>query len=297
MTIRRTIEVGSAAHLRVNLAQLVISRDGDEHSIPFEDIGFLILDNAQITSSQSVFHHCAKHNVALIITDEKHLPASLLLPLDVHSTQGKTMRKQAMTPEELQHKIWQQLIKAKITAQATALSATHGIENTRLIRLAKTVRPNDEGQNEGQASRIYFKLLFGKDFKRDQGGSSDVNILLNYGYSLIRTASARALMGAGLHPAFGIHHHNQYNVFCLADDIVEPLRPLVDRCVVKLSQAETFNGLDRYTKNQLLEILGNPVLIKKRKLPLMSALAMYCSSLRKILETYKGRLTIPVAIE
>ena len=202
-----------------------------------------------------------------------------------------------MTPDELQHKIWQQLIKAKITAQATALSTTHGIENTRLLRLAKTVRPNDEGQNEGQASRIYFKLLFGKGFKRDQGGSSDVNILLNYGYSLIRTACARALMGAGLHPAFGIHHHNQYNVFCLADDIVEPLRPLVDRCVVKLSQAETFNGLDRYAKNQLLEILGNPVLIKKRKLPLMSALAMYCSSLRKIMETYKGRLTIPVAIE
>lgn len=294
--IRRTIEVGSSAHLRVNLAQLIINRDGEEHSIPFEDIGFLILDNPQITCSQSVFRHCAKHNVALLITDEKHLPASMLLPLDVHSTQGKIMRMQAITPEELQHKLWQQIIKAKIAAQAAALSATHGIENARLLRLAKTVLPNDEGQNEGQASRIYFKLLFGKDFKRDQDGSSDVNILLNYGYSLIRTACARALMGAGLHPAFGIHHHNQYNIFCLADDIVEPLRPLVDRCVVELSQGEPFNGLDRYAKNHLLEILSGPVFIKKRKLPLMSALATYCSSLRKILETHKGRLAIPVAI-
>ena len=293
--IRRIIEVASAASLRVNLAQLVVSRDGEEHSIPFEDIGFLILDNPQITCSQSVFRHCAEHNVALIITDEKHLPSSLLLPLDVHSTQGKTMRMQAITPEEVQHDLWQQIIKAKITAQAKTLSVIRGMENARLLRLAKTVKPNDKGNNEGQASRIYFKLIFGEDFKRDQDGSTDVNILLNYGYSIIRTACARALMGAGLHPAFGIHHHNQYNVFCLADDIVEPLRPLVDRCVVELSQAKSFNGLDRHSKNHLLELLGNPVLIKKRNLPLMGALATYCSSLRKILETHKGRLAIPVA--
>ena len=295
--IRRTIEVGSAANLRVNLAQLIISRDGEEHSIPFEDIGFLILDNPQISCSQSVFRHCAEHNVALVITDERHLPSSLLLPLQVHSTQGKTIRIQAETPEELRHKLWQQIIKAKITGQSVALSTTHGIENARLLRLAKTVQPDDKGNNEGQASRIYFKLQFGKDFKRDQDGANDVNILLNYGYSIIRAACARALMGAGLHPAFGIHHHNQYNVFCLADDIVEPLRPLVDRCVVELSQDESFNGLDRNAKNHLLELLGRPVLIKKRNLPFMSALATYCASLRKILETRKGRLAIPVATE
>ena len=293
--IRRTIEISSAAYLRVNLKQLIISREDEEHSVPFEDIGFLILDNPQITCSQSVFRHCAENNVALIITDEKHLPSSLLLPLDVHSTQGKTMRMQAITPEEVQHNLWQQIIKAKITAQTTALSAIHSIENARLLRLAKTVKSNDKGNNEGQASRIYFKLMFGEDFKRDQDGSTDVNILLNYGYSIIRTACARALMGSGLHPAFGIHHHNQYNVFCLADDIVEPLRPLVDRCVVELSQSESFNGLDRYSKNHLLELLGAPVLIKKRNFPLMSAMATYCSSLRKILETHKGKLAIPVA--
>ena len=288
--------MASAATLRVKLGQLVIYRDSEEHSIPLEDIGFLILDNPQITCSQSVFRHCAENNVALIITDEKHLPASLLLPLDVHSTQGKMIRMQATTTVDLQHKLWQQIIKAKITAQATALSATHGVENMRLLRLAKSVQPNDKGNNEGQASRIYFKLLFGDDFKRDQDGSGDVNILLNYGYSLIRSACARALMGSGLHPAFGIHHHNQYNVFCLADDIVEPLRPLVDQCVAELTQAEAFNGLDRAAKNNLLEILANPVSINSRNLPLMSALATYCSSLRKILETRRGRLAIPVAI-
>ncbi len=294
--IRRTIEVVSRAHLRVKLKQLIIQNDEGEHSVPFEDIGFLILDNPQITCSLSVIRHCAKENVALIITDEKHLPASLLLPLDVHSTQGKIMRMQATTPEEVQHVIWQQIIQVKINAQSAVLIGVHGIKNARLERLAKTVQPADVRNHEAQASRIYFKLLFGKDFKRDHNNSNDINILLNYGYSLIRTACARALMGAGLHPAFGIHHHNQYNVFCLADDIMEPLRPLVDRCAVELSQAESFSGLGRNEKNGLLGVLSIPVLLKKRELPLMSALSMYCASLRKILETHKGKLHIPVIV-
>lgn len=295
--IRRTIEIASAAHLRVSLSQLIIKNDEGEHSVPFEDIGCLILDNPQITCSQSVFRYCAKHNVALVITDEKHLPASSLLPLDVHSTQGKIMRMQASAPEDVQYIIWQQIIKAKISAQEAALVTLYGIKNTRLSRLAKTVQPADVSNNEAQASRIYFKLLFDKDFKRDQDSSSDTNIFLNYGYSLIRTACSRALMGAGLHPAFGVRHHNQYNVFCLADDVMEPLRPLVDRCVVELLRTEVSNGLDRNAKNCLLEVLNAPVLVKKQKLPLISALAMYCSSLRRILETHKGKLTIPVAVE
>ena len=294
--IRRTVEIASAARLRVHLSQLVICQDGQNHTVPFEDIGFLILDNPQTACSQSVFRLCAEHNVAVIITDQKHLPTSLLLPLNAHSTQGKTMHMQAATPKEVQDALWQQLIQAKITAQVTALYTAHGVENARLIRLAKTVKPNDQGNNEGQASRIYFKLMFGENFKRDQTGATDTNILLNYGYSVIRTACARALMGAGLHPAFGLHHHNQYNVFCLADDIVEPLRPLVDQRVVKLSQSESSNSLDRHTKNHLLELLENPVSIKKRNLPLMSALAMYCSGLRETLESHGGKLAIPTAI-
>ncbi len=294
--IRRTIEISSAAYLRVKLNQLVIRNDEGEHSVPFEDIGFLILDNPQITCSQSVFRHCAEQNVALVITDEKHLPSSLLLPLDAHSTQGKIMRMQASIPEQVQHIIWQQIIRAKISMQVAALNAVHGMKSARLERLAKTVQPNDDGNHEAQASRIYFKSLFGEEFKRDQNSLNDINILLNYGYSLIRTACSRALMGAGLHPAFGIHHHNQYNVFCLADDVMEPLRPLVDRRVAELSQAATFSGLNRDTKNDLLAILSAPVLIKKREFPLMSALATYCSSLRKVLETHKGKLNVPAMV-
>ncbi len=291
--IRRTIEIASKAHLRVKLRQLIIQNDEGEHSVPFEDIGFLILDNPQITCSQGVMRHCAKENIALIVTDERHLPTSLLLSLDVHSTQGRIMRMQASTPEAVRNAVWQQIIQAKIQAQSAVLTETREIKNARLARLAKTVRPADEGNYEAQASRIYFKLLFNKGFKRDPGNSDDANILLNYGYSLVRAACARALMGAGLHPAFGMHHHNQYNVFCLADDVMEPLRPLVDRRVVKLSQSDTFNGLDRKVKNGLLEVLCCPVLIKKKELPLMSALALYCASLRKILEARKGKLNIP----
>ena len=203
---------------------------------------------------------------------------------------------QASTPEQLQNIIWQQIIRAKIKAQSAVLTEIHGIKNARLIRLAKTVQPADTGNHEAQASRIYFSSLFGKDFKRDQDNKDGINVLLNYGYILIRTACARALMGAGLHPAFGVHHHNQYNVFCLADDVMEPLRPLVDRCAVKLSQTDGFNGLERNAKNSLLEILSGPVLMKQRELPLMSALEIYCASLRKILETHTGKLSIPVVV-
>ena len=294
--IRRTLEIASKAQLRVKLNQLIIRNDEGEHSVPFEDIGFLILDNPQITCSQSVFRHCARENVALIITDEKHLPASILSPLDVHSTQGKIMRMQASTPEQVRHMIWQQIIQAKIGMQAGVLNAVHDIKSARLERLSKTVQPGDTANHESQASRIYFKSLFGNDFRRDQGGSNNINILLNYGYSLMRAACSRALMGAGLHPAFGVHHHNQYNVFCLADDVMEPLRPIVDRCVAELSQAETLDGLNRHTKGDLLALLSTPVLMKKRQLPLMSALAIYCSSLRKILENHKGKLSIPAMV-
>ena len=294
--IRRTLEVSSKARLRVKLNQLIIRNDEGEHSVPFENIGFLILDNPQIICSQSVFRHCARENVALIVTDEKHLPASILLSLDVHSTQGKIMRMQASTPEQVQHMIWQQIIQAKISMQAGVLNAVRGIKSARLERLAKTVQPGDTTNHEAQASRIYFKSLFGKDFKRDQDGSNDINILLNYGYSLMRAACSRALMGAGLHPTFGVHHHNQYNVFCLADDVMEPLRPLVDRCVAELSQAEASSELNRNTKSGLLTLLSAPVLMKKRQLPLMSALAIYCASLRKILEKHKGKLGIPAMV-
>ena len=294
--IRRTLEVSSKANLRVKLNQLIIRNDEGEHSIPFEDIGFLILDNPQITCSQSVFRHCARENVALIVTDEKHLPTSILLPLDVHSTQGKIMRMQASTPEQVRHIIWQQIIRAKISMQAEVLNAVHNIKSARLERLAKTVQPGDTTNHEAQASRIYFKSLFGKDFKRDQDGSNGTNILLNYGYSLMRAACSRALMGAGLHPAFGVHHHNQYNVFCLADDVMEPLRPLVDRCVVELSQTEAPAELNRDTKSSLLTLLSDPVLMKKRQLPLMVALVTYCASLRKILEKQGGKLSIPAMI-
>ena len=294
--IRRTIEIASAAHLRVNLNQLIIRNDEGEHSVSFEDIGFLILDNHQITCSQSVFRRCAEQNVAVVVTDEKHLPASLLLHLDVHSTQAKIMRMQVSTPERVRHVVWQQIIEAKIKAQATVLEAVRGMASARLSRLAKTVQPADVNNHEAQASRIYFKALFGQDFKRDYNSPSSSNVLLNYGYSLIRTACARALVGAGLHPAFGVHHHNQYNVFCLADDVMEPLRPLVDKRVAKLSPSDVSKGLDRNVKNNLLEVLSASVLLKERKLPLMSALTTYCASLRKVLETRKGGLNIPVIV-
>ena len=293
--IRRTIEISSKARLTVRLRQLIVESDNGKHSVPFEDIGFLILDNPQTTCSQGVLRYCAEENIALIATDEKHMPASLLLPLKAHSTHGKIMRMQASIPERSKYILWQQIVRAKINAQSRIVTKMLNIKNARLNRLAELVQPDDKHNCEAQASRIYFKLIFGENFKRDYKSDkpNNINLLLNYGYSIIRAACARALMGSGLHPAFGIHHHNQYNVFCLADDVMEPLRPLIDWRSVELSRSKVLDGIGRDEKNYLLETLNVPVLMRERKMPLMSALPVYCSNLRKTLETHECSLCIP----
>lgn len=292
--IKRIIEISSSAYLYIKNSQLIIDKETQTHRVPFEDIGFLILDNPRITASQAVFRLCAVHNVALIVTDDKHLPAAMLLSMEAHSTQGKIVRMQVAVAKETQQQIWQQIVAAKIAAQSYVVEKVTGYTNAQLQHLAINVTLADKGGNESQAAKIYFALLFGKTFRRSHQGSHGVNALLNYGYTLVRSACARALMGAGLHPAFGIQHHNQYNMFCLADDIMEPLRPLVDIKVFDYLRENTIpSQINSEQKYALLEILSTPLLLKKRKIALMVALGEYCASLRKVYEKGKGQLTIP----
>ena len=163
--IRRTLEIASKAQLRVKLNQLIIRNDEGEHSVPFEDIGFLILDNPQITCSQSVFRHCARGNVALIVTDEKHLPASMLLPLDVHSTQGKIMRMQASTPEQVQHMIWQQIVQAKIGMQAASIKRGTRYKKRPSGATVKNNTARRHGQSRGPSLPHLLQVSFRKRFQ------------------------------------------------------------------------------------------------------------------------------------
>lgn len=291
--ISRVVEIGSAAHLHAAHGQLVIKRPDEANaSVPFEDLGLLILDSPAITHTQAVLRQCMSHDVGVVITDDKHLPTAMLLPMQGHSLQSRTLAQQAALSLPTSKRIWKSIVHAKILEQARTL------ENCRagsgpLPAMACRVRSGDPDNIEAQAARAYWQRLFGVGFRRDQDGEG-INAALNYGYAVIRSAVARAVCGAGLHPSFGLMHHNQYNAYCLADDLVEPLRPLVDEHVYR-SFHETDIG-DELTVDQrhaLLEVLLQSVLLGKRKLPLLSALHAYTASLRREIEGQRGSLEIP----
>ena len=287
--IKRTIEISSPAQLTVKHQQLIIRKEDVEHSVPFEDIGFLILNHPRILCTQAVFRTCAKHNTALIVTDDTHMPTALLLAFAPHSLQNKITKMQVEASEVVKNILWQTIIQHKITAQATALSIATGERSTRLHYLASTVKEGDYLNNEAQAAQVYFPALFGKSFRRTPR-VGNTNALLNYGYSILRSACARALMGAGLNPLFGLKHDNQYNPFGLADDIMEPLRPMVDLTVYRMAESSANVPA---SKVPLLSLLNASVVIGKKKQPLMSALGSYCASLRSTLQTGKGTLLVP----
>ena len=289
--IRRTIEISNSAYLSIKNQQLVIKNIQGEHSIPAEDIGFIVLDHPQITLTQNVLVVCAEFNIALIPCDKQHLPCAGLMSMQSNSLQGKIMRAQVLVDETTKQSLWKQIIQAKIIAQNNCLRISGLNSNSRLARLASTIDETASNNYESQAAKIYFPLLFGKEFRRNSKHDG-MNSLLNYGYTIVRSACARSIALTGLHPAFGLQHHNQYNVFCLADDIMEPLRPLVDVIVFKLVN-DGYNEINSYTKNQLLQVLSQSVTLNNRQQPLMISLQEYCNSLKECLLSSKKHLKIP----
>lgn len=295
MSIKRTIEINSVAHLSCHHQQLSIDiKNGAHQSVPIEDIGFLILDNIQLTHTQYLLSECAAHNVAVLVCDAKHLPTSMLMPLQGHTLQARIMQQQAGVTEDVKQEVWRQIISAKISAQQHTLK-TCASTHPALDRLAKHVLPGDPKNCEAQAARIYFPTLFGEHFHRDQSGEG-INALLNYGYTLLRAACARALMGAGLHPTLGVHHHNQYDSLCLADDIMEPLRPMMDEHIHAYISQSTLPELNKQTRTHLISWLGSACCIGRRSnVPLMVALEEYCSSVRSVLFQETKTIKAPVA--
>lgn len=290
--IKRIIEVGSPARLSLANQQLVIERQGqDTATVPVEDLGLLILDHQGIAHTQAVFTACSKHNSLVLLCDDKHLPGAILLPLDSHSLQSRTMAQQIKISEPVRKRLWQAIIRAKINGQARTLQTVRGSAGS-LPALAEKVRSGDPSNVEAQAARCYWQELFGEDFRRGND-EEQLNGLLNYGYAIVRAACARALVGTGLHPSFGLHHHNQYNSFCLADDLVEPLRPMVDLTVYRLRQNGVADGLTKEHKQSLLEVLAQTCTIGDLRLPLMEALHHYTASLRKVMCGETRCLAIP----
>ena len=267
--IKRVIDISERAYLHIKDRQLLVDKEHVTVSkIAVDDLGILILQHPAITITQSAITQCQKNNVAILFCDDRHLPISITLPLwSGHSLHTKVLREQVAITVPRRKRLWQQIVKAKIAEQATTLERA-GLESQRLDRLHDRVRSGDPENIEAQAAQVYWRALMGNSFRRDSAAEG-VNSILNYGYSIMRAMTARALVGTGLHPAIGLYHKNQYNGLCLADDIMEPFRPWVDSLVHEMDAQPGATAITRGVKQKILGLLGEQVSYGKKKMPLM----------------------------
>jgi CRISPR-associated protein Cas1 len=267
--------------------------DPNEFTIPLNDIAVLIVSHPQVSYSHAVLSGIAVSGAVFVTCNEKHMPVSMLLPLVTHSLQAERFMAQARLPVPVQKRAWQQIVQAKIQAQGRLLKertqSDHG-----LCIIAKKVKSGDTGNVEARAARIYWGKLFGEmEFRRDSDGDG-LNACLNYGYAVLRAMVARSLCGAGLHPSLGIHHHNRYDAFCLADDLMEPFRPLVDREVAKLQDALGENvTLDKESKRILLEALLGRFAAENESRTLFDWISRSAASLASVMQGNVESLELP----
>lgn len=298
--IKRTLYFGNPAYLKTETEQMVIqlTDSGELRTVPIEDIGLLILDHQQITITQALMAKMMAYNVALINCNDAHHPVGLLLNLDGNTLQSQKFQAQVEASAPLKKQLWQQTIAAKIENQA-ALLKSRNAEHLLLVNLSKTVTSGDTGNHEAKAAAFYWKRIFPEvpGFTRDRFGFPPNN-LLNYGYAILRAVVARSLVGSGLLPTLGIHHRNQYNAYCLADDIMEPYRPFVDATVCSIiDRHEEWWELNTNLKKVLLTIPAMDVVIEGKKSPLMNAVQGTTASLSKCFEGKLRKITYPHFIQ
>lgn len=277
--LKRTLFFENKCRLTTKHEQIVIQTEEREATVPIEDVGFVVIESQEAYLSIPLLTRLTECNVAVIFCDKKHMPTSMLLNLEGHHLQQEIFKNQIHASEPLKKQLWQQVIKEKIKNQATLLKQL-GVEKTPLDCYASKVLSGDTDNREAAAAAYYWKHLFAFDFKRERLGVFP-NLFLNYGYIVLRAAVARALSGSGLLNTLGIHHHNKYNAFCLADDIMEPFRPLVDAKVLEILKQQEGQELTTAVKTTLLSVLTETVYFPKAKSPLMVALSMTTSSLQQ----------------
>lgn len=328
--IKRTLEISQeSVHVAVQLDQLRLMRNGSElglvATMPCEDIGLIVVDNPGTTYSHAALARLIDFGAAVIICGRNHLPAGLLLPMSSHTEVVPRLHDQIAVSKPVRKKLWQQIVVAKIRAQARNLDANtpaHG----RLLALANEVKSGDPANAEAQAARIYWSVWLSSGtssqlvnpndkletcptaaeaspfapvpdpFRRDHDGGDILNAMLNYGYAVVRAAVGRALVSAGLQPALGLMHSNRSNAFCLADDLMEPLRPMVDRATRDLYR-QGATELDRVVKSMLLGLLTATVRVDDQTGPLMVSLHRTVASLVRCYQGEDKRLLLPEVVE
>ena len=302
--IKRTLYFGNPAYLSLKLKQLVVrlpQNDGEQkdekeltRTVPIEDLGVIILDHKQITITQALLAELLDNNCAVITCDSRQLPTGLFLPLAGNSVQNERFRLQLEASLPLKKQLWQQTIEAKIRNQAAMLSYTTGEVHKNMLKWSESVRSGDVENMEARAAVYYWKTVFPANpyFVRDHEGEG-ANALLNYGYAILRAIVARALVASGLLPTMGIHHHNRYNAYCLADDIMEPYRPYVDKTVFDILLEDPEAEIATAVKIKLLNIPVMEVCISGRRSPLMVAVSHTTSSLVKCFRGESRRVAYP----
>ena len=295
--IKKTLYFGNPAYLSLQNNQLVIKLPEVERNAslpegfksqsvitrPIEDIGLVILDNKQITITSGVLEALLENNSSVITCDNKSMPVGLLLPLYGNTVQNERFREQLMATLPLKKQLWQQTIKVKIQNQAHVLQYCLGEDNKCMRVWADEVKSGDPDNLEARAAAYYWKTLYAHipGFTRDRDGIPPNN-LLNYGYAILRAVIARALVSSGLLPTLGIHHHNRYNAYYLADDVMEPYRPYVDGLVCEIMESGMdYSMLTTELKAKLLSLPVVEVGIQGRRSPLMVAVAQTTASLYK----------------
>ena len=289
--IKRTLYFGNPAYLSLRNSQLVINlpeangmddRTGN-NTIPIEDIGIVLLDHKQITITQGLLEALLSNNAAVITCDSSRMPVGLLLPLSGNTTQSERFQAQIDASLPLRKQLWQQTVQAKIGNQAYVLNTCRNAVVKNMLAWVDEVKSGDCDNLEARAAAYYWANMFPAipEFRRGREGPPPNN-LLNYGYAILRAVVARSLVASGLLPTLGIHHHNRYNAYCLADDIMEPYRPFVDKLVVELTDSgEDIQELTKSLKTKLLSIPVLDVIINDQRSPLMIAVGITTASLAK----------------
>ncbi len=289
--LKKTILLESKASLSTKNLQLVIKTEVRESNIPIEDIGFLVLDNSEIFLSIPALNLLIDNNTSVIVCNSSHLPNGMFLNLNSHHIQQEIFKNQIDATQPLKKQLWQQTIIEKIKNQGLLLEMITGNKNS-FEFLASKVLSGDTSNMEGVAASQYWKSFFEINFKRERFGDYPNNFL-NYGYAILRGATARALSGSGLLNTLGIHHKSKYNAFALADDIMEPFRPIVDEKVVEIMQKYDEQELNTLIKSELLQILTRTVYFKEEKSPLMVALQKTARSLQQCYTGHRKKIKYP----
>ena len=304
--IKKTLYFGNPIYLSLRNSQLVLKMpDADkleesfkreaERTIPIEDIGVVVLDNRRITITTGAMEALLDNNCAIITCNSTNLPVGLMLPLSGNTTQSERFRNQIDASLPLKKQLWQQTVRQKILNQATVLNKNTGAIVKNMQVWANDVKSGDPDNYEARAAAYYWRNIFPTlpNFVRGREGEPPNN-LLNYGYAILRACVARGLVGSGLLPTLGIHHHNRYNAYCLADDIMEPYRPFVDDLVINIiQQYPDYSELTLSIKAALLTIPSLDVMLDGKRSPLMIAVGQTTASLAKCFNGELRKITYP----